>query len=209
MEFDILIKVGASMLMASLVGAEREYKSKSAGFRTMILISVGATVFTYCSILIGSPNSADRIASNIATGIGFIGAGVIFKTDNKVNGLTSAATIWAVAGMGMLNAIERYGDAAMVCASILAVQFLLVWVEKLIESYNLIHTYKITCNFEHDTLKHYEKVLAEHHLRIITGKQTKTKNTIMGIWEAAGHSHDHEKFMKEILKDPKVLDFEF
>lgn len=197
------------MLMSALVGAEREYKSKSAGFRTMILISVGATVFTYCSILIGSPNSADRIASNIATGIGFIGAGVIFKTDNKVNGLTSAAAIWAVAGMGMLNAIGRFGDATIVCGCILVVQFLLVWVEKWIERFNQIHTYKITCQYEHDTLKHYEKVLQEHRLSIITGKQTKTKDTIVGVWEAAGHGHDHERFMKEILKDSKVIDFEF
>jgi len=209
MEYDILIKVGASMLMSALVGAEREYKSKSAGFRTMILISIGATIFTYCSILIGSPGNADRIASNIATGIGFIGAGVIFKTDNKVNGLTSAAAIWAVAGMGMLNAIGRFGDAAIVCASILMVQFLFVWIEKSIERYNQIHTYKITCKFEHDTLKHYEKVLLSNRLRVVSGKQTKTKDTIIGIWEATGHSHDHEKFMKDILKDDKVIDFEF
>src|SRR4051812_13685703 len=156
MEHDILIKVGASMLMSALVGAEREYKSKSAGFRTMILISVGATIFTYCSILIGAPNSPDRIASNIATGIGFIGAGVIFKTEGKVNGLTSAATIWAVAAMGMLNAMGHYMDAILICGSILVVQFLLVYVEKAIARYNQIRTYKIVCKYEHETLKVYE-----------------------------------------------------
>src|SRR5689334_14143868 len=101
METNLLIKVAVAIAVGALVGAEREYRSKSAGFRTMVLISVGATIFTYCSQLIGGPNSPDRIASNIATGIGFIGAGVIFKSEGRVSGLTSAATIWVVAAMGM------------------------------------------------------------------------------------------------------------
>ena len=76
-------------LLCGLIGVEREFRNKQAGLKTMIMIGLGATLFTILSIQIGS-NSQDRIASNIVTGIGFLGAGVIFKEDNRVNGLTTA-----------------------------------------------------------------------------------------------------------------------
>ena len=96
----LLFRLFLVILVGGLIGAEREYRSKSAGFRTMILICLGSFLFTTFSIHIsGSTN--DRIASNIVTGIGFLGAGVIFQSDNRVNGLTTAATIWATAALGM------------------------------------------------------------------------------------------------------------
>lgn len=98
---DILIeRLLLVILVGGLIGAEREWRSKSAGFRTMILICLGSFLFTTFSILIGNSTN-DRIASNIVTGIGFLGAGVIFKSDNRINGITTAATIWATAALGM------------------------------------------------------------------------------------------------------------
>src|SRR5215204_307094 len=99
--FDVLlIRFLLVILVGGLIGAEREYRSKSAGFRTMILICLGSFLFTTFSIHIsGSTN--DRIASNIVTGIGFLGAGVIFQNDNRINGLTTAAAIWVTAALGM------------------------------------------------------------------------------------------------------------
>ena len=95
------------VVVGGLIGAEREYRSKSAGFRTMILICLGSFLFTTFSKYM-SVTSPDRIASNIVTGIGFLGAGVIFKSDNRVNGITTAATIWAVAALGMGIAYGAY-----------------------------------------------------------------------------------------------------
>jgi putative Mg2+ transporter-C (MgtC) family protein len=209
MEHEILLQVALAVVTGALVGAEREYRSKSAGFRTMILISVGATVLTYCSILIGSPNSPDRIASNIATGIGFIGAGAIFRGDNRVSGITTAATIWAVAAMGMLIGSGQYIDACGICVVILFIQLGLVFFEQKIDRYNQVRTYRIVCKYEHKSLNVYQKGFEEHKLRMIKSKQTKTKDLIMGTWEVAGHANNHEKFVKEILKDDQVIDFEF
>ena len=90
-----LIAIGVSLLAGSLVGIEREYKNKSAGFRTIVLICLGATAFTIVSRF--GVGSDDRIAANIITGIGFIGAGVIFKDKFSVMGLTTAAVIWDLA----------------------------------------------------------------------------------------------------------------
>lgn len=94
----LLFKLALAVLIGGLIGAEREYRSKFAGFRTMILISLGSFLFSTFSIYLAG---TDRIASNIVTGIGFLGAGVIFKSDNRINGITTAATIWAVAALGM------------------------------------------------------------------------------------------------------------
>ena len=69
-----------ALLIGVLIGAEREYRSKSAGLRSMILVSLGSCLFTILSVRIGYPASTDRIAANIITGIGFIGGGVIFKS---------------------------------------------------------------------------------------------------------------------------------
>src|SRR5271154_5080290 len=96
-----LLKLFISLIIGSVIGAEREYRSKSAGFRTIILITLGSTLFTIFSIQIGSPNSPDRIASNIVQGIGFLGAGIIFREGSRVNGITTAATIWIAAALGM------------------------------------------------------------------------------------------------------------
>src|SRR6187551_1235506 len=98
-----LISIGISILCGSIIGFEREYNNKSAGFRTLILICLGSTIFTIVSK--HGIGSDDRIAANIITGIGFIGAGVIFKDKVSVLGLTTAAVIWTSAGIGMLCGI--------------------------------------------------------------------------------------------------------
>src|SRR4029079_13396129 len=103
----LLLRILMVIIVGGLIGAEREYRSKSAGFRTMILICLGSYLFTTFSVYI-SLASPDRIASNIVTGIGFLGAGVIFKSDNRVNGITTAASIWAVAALGMGIALGQY-----------------------------------------------------------------------------------------------------
>ena len=98
---DIITKLLLSIFIGGLIGAEREYRSKSAGFRTLTLICLGSALFTIFSQMIGAGNNPDRIASNIATGIGFVGAGVIFKGEVGVNGITTAAMIWVTAALGM------------------------------------------------------------------------------------------------------------
>src|ERR1700743_1822320 len=100
---DIILKLLLAVLIGGVLGAEREYRSKSAGFRTLTMICLGATIFTIFSQIVGGAGNPDRIASNIVTGIGFVGAGVVFKGDGttRVNGITTAAMIWVTAALGM------------------------------------------------------------------------------------------------------------
>jgi putative Mg2+ transporter-C (MgtC) family protein len=93
----------ASALAGGIIGAERESKSKPAGLRTMAMVSIGAAVFTMVSIELGLPSGdRARIAAQVVTGIGFLGAGAILRGPQGVLGLTTAATIWVTAAVGMV-----------------------------------------------------------------------------------------------------------
>lgn len=105
MSYSIITLLVYKMLCATLVGAiiglEREINKKSAGLKTFVLISCGAALFTYMSLLLGVKDPA-RIAAQVVSGVGFLGAGVIFKGSDGVEGITTAAFIWVVAALGML-----------------------------------------------------------------------------------------------------------
>lgn len=100
-------KVVLSILCGGFIGLEREIKHKPAGLRTNILICLGAMLFTWLSVMMaglaqpGTPGDPSRIAAQIVTGIGFLGGGMILQSGGAVSGLTSAATVWVVAAIGM------------------------------------------------------------------------------------------------------------
>ena len=211
MEYDgeILMKFLLALLWGGLVGAEREYRSKSAGFRTMIMISLGACFFTMMSILIGGGVSADRIASNIVTGIGFLGAGVIFRGDNRVNGITTAATIWAVAAIGMGIGGGYY--FASFCASmlILFVLAILPYFERLIDHFNRSRIYSIRCNFSQDTISVLEAEMRACNLRYKLVKQMKDEDILILSWEVHGHAKNHDLLTEALTQDARVKRFEY
>jgi len=90
-------------LLGSIIGIDREYHHKPSGVRTNLLICFGAALFTFLSSVVAGAGSTNKgqIASNIVQGIGFLGAGLIIRNRDRVSGLTSAATVWAVASVGM------------------------------------------------------------------------------------------------------------
>jgi putative Mg2+ transporter-C (MgtC) family protein len=129
-----LVKILLAIAVGGAIGVEREYRDKAAGFRTLIFICLGSTVFTMLSTQLGGgDNDASRIASNIVTGIGFLGAGAIIQDRGRVMGMTTAATIWLVAGLGMGIGAGRYALVLAVTAITLAVLFLFPPVERWID----------------------------------------------------------------------------
>src|SRR4051794_40042108 len=98
-DMEIALQLLISFGIGAIIGLEREYRSKAAGLRTMIMICLGSTIFTEISINLGGINP-DRIAASIVSGVGFLGAGVIFKDGLTVTGITTATTIWISAALG-------------------------------------------------------------------------------------------------------------
>ncbi len=104
-QLEIIGRLVLAAGLGGLIGLERELRGYPAGIRTMALITMGAMLFTDVSQLLGGD---DRIAAGIVTGIGFLGAGVIFREGYTVRGITTAATIWAAAAIGMAIGRELY-----------------------------------------------------------------------------------------------------
>ena len=108
---DIAIRLLVSLIIGTIIGLEREIQHKTAGLRTSVLICFGSTIFTIGSIEFAyGTTSVDpsRIAAQIVTGIGFLGAGAIIQTRGSVHGLTTAATIWVMAALGLAVGLGSY-----------------------------------------------------------------------------------------------------
>ena len=137
----MLLRMALAAALGGLIGLEREWSGKPAGFRTHLLIALGAALFTELSLAIpriassGQPVIADptRIAAQIVSGIGFLGAGAILHTRGSVVGLTTAATMWVVAGIGMAVGGRAYFEAGAATLVVLVALLLLVRFERLVE----------------------------------------------------------------------------
>ena len=206
---DIIIKLLLSIFVGGLIGAEREYRSKSAGFRTLTLICLGSALFTIFSQMIGAGNNPDRIASNIATGIGFVGAGVIFKGDFGVNGITTAAMIWVTAALGMGIGAGYEWVSVIACLLILLMLFVFGLLENWIDHINQTRNYRIETNFKEETMEKFEKRFKAHYLKYKRGREIKAGDSISGEWYVRGSKKNHLAFIHEILHNREITRFEY
>src|SRR3954471_19745837 len=130
MPVDLVWRLMLAAGLGAAIGLEREYRQKPAGLRTNILIAVGAALFTTVSIVVARDGGTpDRIAAQIVTGIGFLGGGAILRGGTTVHGMTTAATIWANAAIGMTGGVGRYAQAIAATFITLAVLVLLPPIE--------------------------------------------------------------------------------
>lgn len=195
-------------LLCGLIGAEREFRSKQAGLKTMIMIGLGSTLFTILSVKIGL-SSHDRIASNIVTGIGFLGAGVIFKEDNQVKGLTTACVIWIVAAIGMAIGSGYYEQAIGVTLVVLLALLIFPYLEEMAERRFTKRVYRIVKKYEDESLETYEEYIKTSRLKLTRGKQELANGIISGTWIAIGSPKNHKKFVDRMLQDKKIIAFDF
>jgi putative Mg2+ transporter-C (MgtC) family protein len=110
MDFVFLFKILLSLILGGIIGWQRQHIGKAAGFRTFALVSVGSTLFTILSLDAFAGDTA-RVAAQIITGIGFIGAGTIIHKKDSIEGLTTAAGLWAIAAIGMAIGASWYMEA--------------------------------------------------------------------------------------------------
>ena len=131
---ELIRRLLLAAFLGGMLGAEREFRQKSAGFRTNILIAMGSALFTIASVTL-APERTDpaRIAAQIVTGIGFLGAGAILRTENRVHGLTTAATIWVNAALGVAAGAGQYHLAALGGAITIVVLLILAPIERALE----------------------------------------------------------------------------
>ncbi|HSM57197.1 MAG TPA: MgtC/SapB family protein [Candidatus Sulfomarinibacteraceae bacterium] len=137
-------QITLAAILGGIIGIEREWRGRSAGFRTNILIALGSCLFTILSIEgfpLGDSNARDsaRIAAQIVSGVGFLGAGALIQTRHRTKGMTTAATIWLVAAIGMAVGTGAYFLAIFTTLLTAAVLQLLLPVSRLVEHERRVH----------------------------------------------------------------------
>lgn len=146
--YEIFIKIFLALFLGGMIGLEREIKGKAAGLRTNILICLGAAIMMIISVGIAENSSnpnADpaRIAAQVVTGVGFIGAGTIIQSRGLIKGLTSAAVIWVVAGLGLAIGAGYYIFSFLVTFIILITLYFLEKIENFIAKRGKLKLYSV------------------------------------------------------------------
>jgi putative Mg2+ transporter-C (MgtC) family protein len=131
---DIFLRLALAAGLGGAIGLEREFRHKPAGLRTNMLIALGSALFSMLSVELGSAaGSPDRVAAQVVTGIGFLGAGAILRHGENIEGLTTAATVWVNAAIGMAAGLGAYSAAAVGATLTLVVLGLLPSMERMFE----------------------------------------------------------------------------
>lgn len=202
-----LVLIFISVILGLFIGAEREYRNKSAGLRTFILVCFGSCLFTILSIKIGIKDP-DRLAANIITGIGFLGAGVIFKGDNKIDGITTATTIWATASIGMAVGSGYVYLSLTGTVLVLLILSSLTYLQSFIDRNHKIREYKIVVkNF--DDVSYFESIFKNYHLKFFIVSQKFNQENISTTWMLTGKHKNHDLFIDQLRHDEKVGAYEF
>ena len=198
-----------AIIIGGLIGAEREFRHRPAGFRTLIFICLGATLFTMLSLRLGGESSPVRIAAHMVTGVGFICAGVIMQEGVHLIGLTTAATIWIVAAIGMGIGSGEYFLVLLTTAAVMAILWAFPMVEDRIYNVRDKRTYRITSDIDADMVEHLRESIHQCGLRIEGPKLVKSDKEVISIWEVYGSPDQHETLVSQLLSLPEVKSFEY
>lgn len=129
-------KIIVATICGFIIGYDREVRNKVAGIRTNVLITIGCTVLTTVSLWLSKESDSDpsRILGQIVTGIGFLGGGVIMKTEDKIIGVTTAAFIWVASAIGIVCGLGIYVIPILITVGLLIVSSLFERIEKIIKN---------------------------------------------------------------------------
>jgi putative Mg2+ transporter-C (MgtC) family protein len=205
--FDIstndLIKVGLAVVCGGLLGVERQNKNKTACFRTIILICLGSAIFTMVA------QHAGQVANlNIVTGIGFIGAGVIFKDSIAVSGLTTAAVIWISAAIGMADGSGNYMLALVSTFVTLLVLLLFNLLERYIDKVHRDKLFVIVFNnSDYRNLDTIQQIITQSRLKWRTVQITKKDGCLQSAILVTGHRKNIVELDKVLLQMPEIKSF--
>jgi len=204
-----ILKIIFSIAIGGLIGAEREYRDKTAGFRTIIFICSGATLFTILSQKLGGESGQYRIAANIVSGIGFLGAGVILRAGGQVVGLTTASTIWLTAAIGMGIGSGQYTLTCAISFIILIVLWLFPRVEEWIDNAQETRTYEVICRLDYSKSFEIKKLFEQNKLHVRNFKQYKCDKSMTCKLFVFGLPKNHDKVREKLFADDDVLSFNY
>lgn len=212
--FEDIERLVLASLLGAIVGLERELQGKEAGLRTIMLVSLGAALFTIVSyrmsyIITGRLEDYTRIASYIVSGIGFLCAGLIFKSESGVQGLTTATTVWAVTAIGMAAGCGLY-VLALACTIICVIILLIINVfEKYLEKVKLKRIYLIIAKntITEDQLLH--DYFSQRKLTITSTNCMRYNELNEFLIAVRGPKQEHKKMIKHLLENKDITQLKY
>jgi putative Mg2+ transporter-C (MgtC) family protein len=202
---ELMLQLVLATLLGGAIGLERELGGKPAGLRTNILICIGSVLFTSLSLTIGGP-AADpsRVAAQIVTGVGFIGAGTILHARGAVVGLTSAATIWVVAAIGVALGSGLYLEGIGTTLAVIVVLQGLGRVERFVERQATRSRVTIHAKPGPTVVEEIETVVRRGGLDIVRAQHRQENVDLVLEFELRGPKRLHDQVMVGLLHHPGV-----
>ncbi len=193
-------------LLGGLVGMDREFNRKSAGVRTNLLISMGCAFFTLLSAVLAGDGNPDkgRVAANIVQGIGFLGAGLILHNRNRVSGLTSAASVFVVASIGMACGAGLYAAAGVATIIVITALEVVGFIERRanIKAYSLVYEARGTDQAQ--ILNSILKVMDSFNQRL-SGVESNSISDLQRIsFSVTTTKRQHEHLRAKLLTEPAI-----
>jgi putative Mg2+ transporter-C (MgtC) family protein len=202
----LVAQVGLATVLGGAIGLERELGGKPAGLRTNILICIGSVLYTHLSIaMVGGATDPTRVAGQIVTGVGFIGAGTILHARGAVVGLTSAATIWVVAAIGVALGSGYYLEGIATTLVVLVVLAGLGRVEKLVERQAMRSTISIHARPGPTVLEDLEGLVRRAGLDILSVSSRQENVDLVIDLDIRGSKRLHDQVMITLLHHDHVL----
>ncbi|MHB0969077.1 MAG: MgtC/SapB family protein [Thermoanaerobaculia bacterium] len=203
-----VLKLLIAVVVGGIIGLEREVRIKPAGFRTMILIAVGSTLFTIFSVRVAELGEGlrdpGRIAAQIVIGVGFLGAGAILRGSRHVTGLTTAASIWLVASLGIGIGLGEYRTSFIATLLILVVLYVFARVEKWVEERRADHAYTIEVAPQRETFETVQDWICHSGLQVSKMQIGKNSEAYKLSFQATGQRQLHESLIATLLNNPHV-----
>ena len=211
-KLELMLQVGLATVLGGAIGLERELGGKPAGLRTNILICIGSVLYTHLSLsmlrggngLIPAGTDTTRVAAQIVTGVGFIGAGTILHARGAVVGLTSAATIWVVAAIGVALGSGYYAEGIATTVVVLGVLAGLGRVEKLVERQSLRSTITVHARQGPTVLEDLEGLVRRAGLEVSAVSSREENVDLVIDFDLRGSKRLHDQVMITLLHHDHV-----
>jgi putative Mg2+ transporter-C (MgtC) family protein len=204
-QLELMAQLALGTVLGGAIGLERELGGKPAGLRTNILICLGSVLYTKLSItMAGGMADPTRVAAQIVTGVGFIGAGTILHARGAVVGLTSAATIWVVAAIGVALGAGFYLEACSTALVVLLVLQGLGRVESLVERVSTTSRVSIHARPDPTVLEELEAVVRRIGLDVVQQHSRRENVDLVVDYQLRGPKRLHDQVMVALLHHPGV-----
>lgn len=211
-EIDLLLRLLVAAVLGGAIGIERGIRGKAAGFRTHLLICIGAALLTYLSAVLsgsrgGEPGDPARIAAQVVSALGFLGGGVILRTRGAIKGITTAATIWVVAAIGMAAGAGQFKVAAITTVLVLiALVGLDDVAERIVQRGRGFHTIRITLHGTQSGPQIARELLSASGLNctFVEGAKSTSGESVTVTYNVLASEARIREVMERLLEHPNV-----